>query len=99
MKTVRSFLAALLLVGGLAATSGAEVLSKTELAPVSNYCHLKFTAISDESLYGNHPMLQSSESGDVIDYYGPCDEMPTGQDQIQAQRRDFERRLTNGYSN
>lgn len=98
MKTVRSFLAALLLVGGLAANSSAEVLSKTELVPVSSYCHLKFAAISDDSLYTDHPMLQGAESGDIIDFYGPCDEMPTGQNQIEAQKRDFERRLAKGYS-
>jgi len=98
MKAVRTFLAVLLLVGGLAVNSSADVVSKTELAPGSNYCHLKFPAISEDSLYTNHPMLLGPDSGDIVDFYGPCDENPTGQDQVEAQKHDFERRLATGYS-
>ena len=31
-------------------------------------------------------VLKDERTGDVIDFYGPCDESPTGQDQVQSQR-------------
>jgi hypothetical protein len=91
MKTAR-LLAVTLLAGGLlvartaSATDG--VISKTELTPGS-YCHMTFPAITDQSLFTDHPVLKSADSGDLIDFYGPCDENPVGADQVAAQRNQY----------
>jgi hypothetical protein len=89
MKIKTSLLAALLLAGNLgigsamAASDG--VLLKEPLTPGS-YCHLKFPEITNRSLYADHPVLESKDSGNVIDFYGPCDENPLGMDQVSQQR-------------
>jgi hypothetical protein len=57
------------------------------VAPGS-YCHQKFRAIDPSTLDSDNPSLRSSTSGDVIDYYGPCDETPTGKDQVWQQKLD-----------
>jgi hypothetical protein len=87
MKTKTSFLTALLLVGGFVAHGGAEVLSRTELEPDSNYCHLRFPAITEETLSSDRPVLKGSESKDIIDFYGKCNESPIGENQIASQKR------------
>ena len=53
------------------ASSGSNL--QEELTPGS-YCHLKFPAIREETLSSDHPVLLDPSDGDIIDYYGPCDE-------------------------
>lgn len=89
MKNFKSNLSILLVIGVLG-TSGAAlaadgVLLKEDISPDS-YCHMKFPAIRPSTLAGNNPELKSSTTGDIIDFYGPCDENPTGSDQVQMQR-------------
>jgi hypothetical protein len=50
------------------------------------YCHLKFPAIRQSTLYTDNPQLKNSSTGDMVDYYGPCDHDPLGKDEIQSQR-------------
>ena len=50
------------------------------------------------TLDDNQPALKDSSTGDVVDFYGPCDENPVGKDQVQAQRIENEHRLENDYS-
>jgi hypothetical protein len=89
MKIATSFLAALLFTSALGALNNAVaddgVLLKQEFTPGS-YCHEKFPAVRPSTLYSDQPVLKDSSTGDVIDYYGPCDESPRGQDQVQQQR-------------
>ena len=91
MKIASSFLAGLLLIGSLGATATAMaedgVLSK-DAAPGS-YCHEKFRAMDPNTLGSDDPSLKSADSADVIDYYGPCDESPTGKDQVWNQKLDW----------
>jgi hypothetical protein len=61
------------------------VLSATVLNPSGNYCHMKFRAIREETLGGNDPILKDEDSGDIIDFYGPCNHDPLGKDEVQAQ--------------
>jgi hypothetical protein len=95
MKIANAFLAGLLLIGSLGAVNTAiaednGIISKQEFTPGS-YCHEKFRAIRPSTLDTDNPTLKSSDTGDVIDYYGPCDETPLGQDQIRTQRmQDYE---------
>ena len=88
MKNLKANLSMLLVVGVLG-TSGAALAADGEvegqLAPGS-YCHEKFPAMTERSLGDNQPELKQSTTGDVIDYYGPCNEDPTGKDQITSQK-------------
>jgi hypothetical protein len=34
----------------------------------------------------SQPALEDSSTGDVIDFYGPCNEDPVGTDQVQEQK-------------
>jgi len=38
-----------------------------------------------------------NNSGAVIDFYGPCNENPVGQDQIQEQKREAQKRFADDY--
>ena len=89
MKIATSFLAALLLAGSVGASNtfaaADGVISNTTLTPGS-YCHLKFPAISENTLSSDNPVLQDASTGEIVDFYGPCNEDPRGVDQIQHQR-------------
>jgi hypothetical protein len=39
------------------------------------------------TLASDEPTLKSSTTGDVIDFYGPCDYDPKNRDEIAAQRK------------
>jgi hypothetical protein len=95
MKNAKTLLAGLLLLGNIAATGTAlaanDVISKDE-ATTGSYCHMKFPAIDGKTLGSDNPVLKSQASGDTVDFYGPCNENPVGQDQVQAQRLDREHR-------
>jgi hypothetical protein len=99
MKIATSFLAALLFTGTLGALNNAiaedGILSKDQFAGTS-YCHEKFPAIARHTLGDDQPELSSK--GDVIDFYGPCDENPLGQDQLQTQKLEDQHRLEMEYS-
>ena len=89
MKHIGTTLSMLVLAGSLAGSALATdngVLSKDQAD--DNYCHMRFPAITSKSLGTKHPQLKNAQTGDVIDFSGPCDESPTGKDQVQAQRLD-----------
>jgi len=99
MKIATSFLAAVLFTGTLGALNNAiaedGILSKDQFAGTS-YCHEKFPAVARHTLGNDQPELSSK--GDVIDFYGPCDENPLGQDQLQTQKIEDQHRLEMEYS-
>jgi hypothetical protein len=92
MKIRNLILAGLLLIGSVGATATAMaddgVLLKEEVAPDS-YCHQKFRAMDPNTLGSDQPVLKSADNGDVIDYYGPCDESATGKNQVWNQKLDW----------
>jgi len=102
MKTAKPFSAALLLASSLGASNAfaaAEgVISNATLTPGS-YCHLKFPAITEESLATDNPVLEPEgygnasgvifSAGRIVDFYGTCDTNPVGKDQIQEQRNNL----------
>jgi hypothetical protein len=100
MTNFKSNLSMLLVVGVLGASGTAlaadGVVVEGQLSPGS-YCHEKFPAITERSLGDNQPQLKRSTTGDIIDFYGSCDETPTGKDQVEAQRLDEQHRFTNNY--
>jgi hypothetical protein len=67
--------------------------------PGTNYCHLKFPAIREETLSWSRPVLKdASQKGDIIDFYGPCDYDPTGKVAVQSQKIENQRRGSREYS-
>ncbi len=74
-----------------------DVVSATPLNDNNSYCHLKFPAIEPSSLGSDHPVLQSADTGDMIDYYGPCDHDPLGKEEVGKQRQDQQLYLDKGY--
>ena len=98
MKIATSFLAALLFTGALGsintAMSADGVVSKDELT-ADSYCHEKFHSMTGQSLDTDNPVINNS--GAVIDFYGPCDESPVGEDQIEAQKLEAQHHFTTNY--
>jgi hypothetical protein len=101
MKHIESLLSAVLFAGFMGVTGTAlaqdDVVSKQELTPDS-YCHMQFPAMHRSSLAGDQPELKSESAGDVIDFYGPCDESPTGNDQVQSQRLEEQHRFFDSHA-
>jgi hypothetical protein len=79
------------------ALAAEAVISKNSLTEGS-YCHLKFPAIREETLSSPHPVLKDVSTGDIIDFYGPCDHDPLGKEEIQSQKLEqqhmFERQFS-----
>jgi hypothetical protein len=57
----------------------------------ANYCHLKFPAIREETLYSRSPVLKDPRDGDVVDFYGRCDYDPLGPEEVRRQKADVAR--------
>lgn len=85
MKIRGLLLAVLLLTGLVAAPVWADVLFKVKLGG-SDYFHMKLPAIDERTLGLDQPVLQRVDTGDLIDFYGPCDHDPLGKDEIASQR-------------
>jgi hypothetical protein len=65
----------------------------------AQYCHLKFPAIDEESLFSDRPVLKSSTDGDIIDLYGPCNVDPLGKESVMKQRADLQHERRRQYDN
>ena len=98
MKTIAPIISAVLLAGSLAsaALAGDTIVSRATNVD-EGYCHMRFSAIRPRTLAGDHPQLKSPDTGDVIDYYGSCDESPTGKDQVTSQKLDEQFRFGRDY--
>jgi len=101
MKNAKMFLIAGCLIAAMAsrissAASTATIISKDVLTEGS-YCHMKFPAIDEDSLSSKHPFLKSSDEGDIIDFYGPCNYDPLGKDAIHAQLLELQHRRARDY--
>lgn len=88
MKRIGIMVSMLVLAGSLAGSVFAadNVIMKEQAG--DNYCHIKFPAITQSTLFTNHPTPKSLTTADVVDYYGSCDESATSKDEIAAQRWD-----------
>jgi hypothetical protein len=89
MKKSLSLLCNLLLSStlfcGVSSVEAEEMVSSVP-TDITDYCHLQFPAMREDSLSWERPVLDST-TGNIIDFYGPCDYDPTGVDEIRAQRR------------
>ena len=101
MKRIGSFLSAAIIIGSIGVSGVAlasdGVLSRQELAP-GTYCHMQFPAMHRRSLAGDQPVLKDEGTGDIIDFYGPCDHDPLGKDEIQAQKLQRQHRFERAFS-
>ena len=72
---------------GLSVASGlaADGTVKKIAATSDGYCHLKIPAARPSTWTSDKPELKSSNTGDLIDFYGPCDTNPTSEDIIAPQ--------------
>jgi hypothetical protein len=99
MKRIRLFLLFLLLgamigYGPVAALAQAPkvkgvkagVIEATAINKAGTYCHLKFPAIDPGTINSKTPKLKSKDSGDIMDFYGPCDHDPVGYEEVCKQR-------------
>ena len=92
MKPVKFFFAVLVLSGNVVATytpaSAKEIpgLVSKDGGVFESICPMQIRASTPESLLGEQPVLNLPNSGELIDYYGPCGETPVGQDQPDSQR-------------
>jgi len=68
--------------GSVMAADG--ILEKNAL-PGDTYCQLRFPAIRPSTLASNRPELKRESTGDVIDFYGPCNYDPLGKDEVARQ--------------
>ena len=70
-------------VGSALAAEGAV----QKIAATSDgYCHLKIPAARPSTWSNEQPELKSSNTGDIIDFYGPCDTNPTSKDMVDSQK-------------
>jgi len=97
MKNMKLVLALLFLTGAIwaSATLGwaQQIISKVVVNGKTNYCHIKYPAIREETLFWDRPVLKDASSGDVIDFYGRCDHDPLGREEILAQRAQWRNEL------
>ncbi len=70
-------------------TTSDRVVSKIPLT-ADNYCHLKFPAVRPSTIGTNQPQLKSSRTGDLVDFYGPCNHDPLGKDEVLSQQQENE---------
>jgi len=100
MKIRTSVFAGLLFLSSLGAVNSAiaedGIISKQEFTPGS-YCHEKFRAMRPSTLDDDQPALKNSATGDVIDFYGSCDESSVGKDQVQEQELEAQHRWAQDY--
>ena len=77
MKHIGTTLSMLVLAGSLAGSAmAADNDAPVRAATGENYCNMRFPAMTQKSLASNHPQLKNAQTGDMIDYSGPCDESP-----------------------
>jgi hypothetical protein len=63
------------------------VIGAIALNRSASFCHLRFPAIRPSTLDSAKPELKSATTGDIIDYYGPCDHDPVGKEEVQSQKQ------------
>jgi hypothetical protein len=101
MKTMKSVLSVLVLAGAMgssiAAAADADGILLKDVSTEGSYCHMKFPAIVERTLGSNRPVLKDASSGDIIDFYGPCNHDPLGKDEIHSQLLELARRWGRDY--
>ena len=101
MKIMKSVLSVLLLAGAMgssiASAEGTDGMILKDALADGSYCHMKFPAIEERTLGSKRPVLTDASSGDIIDFYGPCNHDPLGKDEIHAQLLQLQHRRARDY--
>jgi hypothetical protein len=89
MKKAVSLLCNLLLSStlfwGVPSVEAQEMISNIP-SETTAYCHLKFPTMREDTLSWERPVLDPS-TGNIVDFYGPCDYDPLGSEELRVQRR------------
>ena len=96
MNNFKSSLSIMFATGVLVASAAAFAADGVKVEGTLNsgsYCHEKIPAIRPRSLSEDQPQLKSSSTGDMIDFYGPCSEDPTGKDQVASQKLEAQHQM------
>ena len=72
-----------------------SVISK-DVSTEDSYCHMKFESIREETLTSSQPVLKDTD--DIIDFYGPCNHDPVGNEEIQSQKIEKQHRFEREYN-
>ena len=91
LRLVRFFAGVFLLCGSFV-WAGETVISRVP-DPSGRFCHIRFPAIREDTLFSDKPILKDASEGDIIDVYGPCNFDPLGRESILRQRRDYQIRM------
>ena len=101
MKTMKSVLSVVILTGAisssLASAADRDGMILKDVATEGSYCHMKFPAIEVRTLASKQPVLSDANSGDIIDFYGPCNYDPLGKDEVHAQLLQLQHRRARDY--
>ena len=87
-KNFNSIALAAVLAAGLTANAGqalasdAGVVYKQAASEDGSYCHIKYMALTQESLQSGVPEFNPS---DIVDRYGPCDFDPKSPEEVRKQ--------------
>jgi hypothetical protein len=99
MSLSKPFWIGMMLLTGTQVWAAEGVISSVPDA-AGKYCLLKFPAIQEDTLYWPRPVLKAATTGDIVEYYGPCDYDPLGREEILRQRGQYQdlrrRRLPEG---
>jgi hypothetical protein len=90
------FSAGVFLLCGSFVWAGEAGISKVP-DPSGRFCHIRFPAIREDTLFSDQPILKDVSEGDIIDVYGPCNFDPLGRESVLRQRRDHEIRMRREY--
>ena len=93
LKALRSMLllTATLLLGSSLLWAADGIIAKVPDSS-GTFCHLRFPAIREETLYWDRPVLKDRSDGDIVDFYGPCNYDPLGKEEVRRQRDQYRHR-------
>jgi hypothetical protein len=94
LKTVEVIAGVFLLYGSLLWADDAAISRVPD--PSGSFCHIRFPAIREDTLFSVQPILKDASEGDILDAYGPCNFDPLGRESILRQRRDHQLRIGRG---
>jgi hypothetical protein len=95
-KNLKSIALAAVLSAGLTAganhavASDAGIVYKQAASEEGNYCHIKYMALTQESLQSGVPEFNPS---DIVDMYGPCNFDPQSPEEVRKQASAMSRGL------
>ena len=95
-KNLKSIALSALLAAGLtvgashALASDAGIVYKQAASEDGNYCHIKYMALTQESLQSGVPEFNPS---DIVDMYGPCNFDPNSPEEVRRQASAMSRGL------